>query len=177
MSRTPDERLYSSGSHDTFYLDPVLCQLRRPRWRRLCLHQVQRRRHLHALRSSRRQTGASPCSTSGTTCSWMDSRRRYALKRRAASINMGDIAMNQWQANLYTRTFIDDNKDGVSQSTEAGIPLIPVNVRLPRRQPRQQSRHRLHRHRQLQRDFPAVQLVRGGNRHYPLQEHRHPRRV
>ena len=37
--------------------------------------------------------------------------------------------MNQWQANVYTRTFIDENKDGVSQSTEGGIPLIPVAVR------------------------------------------------
>ena len=27
---------------------------------------------------------------------------------------MGEIAANQWQTNLYTRTFIDDNKDGVA---------------------------------------------------------------
>ena len=31
------------------------------------------------------------------------------------TIAMGDIASTQWQTNLYTRTFIDDNKDGISQ--------------------------------------------------------------
>ena len=45
------------------------------------------------------------------------------------TVNMGDIATNQWQANLYTRTFIDDNKDGISQSGEAGIPFANVAVR------------------------------------------------
>ncbi len=43
---------------------------------------------------------------------------------------MGDIAATQWQTNLYTRTFIDDNKNGISQSGEAGIPFANVAVRL-----------------------------------------------
>ena len=42
---------------------------------------------------------------------------------------MGDIASTQWQANVYTRTFIDDNKDGISQASEAGIPFANVAVR------------------------------------------------
>jgi hypothetical protein len=44
--------------------------------------------------------------------------------------NMGDIAGTQWQTDLQTRTFIDTNKDGVSQSTEGGIPFANVAVRL-----------------------------------------------
>ena len=28
-----------------------------------------------------------------------------------STTNMGEIATNQWQVNLYTRTFIDDNRD------------------------------------------------------------------
>ena len=28
--------------------------------------------------------------------------------------NLGDIATNQWQTNIYTRTFFDENRDGVS---------------------------------------------------------------
>ena len=44
--------------------------------------------------------------------------------------NMGNVAATQWQTNLYTRTFIDDNKDGISQSSEAGIPFANVAVRL-----------------------------------------------
>ena len=46
------------------------------------------------------------------------------------TVNMGDIATTQWQTNLYTRTFIDDNKDGISQPDEAGIPFANVAVRL-----------------------------------------------
>ena len=46
-----------------------------------------------------------------------------------ATVDLGDIAENQWQANIYTRTFLDDNKDGVSQAKEGGIPLVPVAVR------------------------------------------------
>jgi hypothetical protein len=44
--------------------------------------------------------------------------------------NLGDIASTQWETNLYTRTFIDDNKDGISQASEAGIPFANVAVRL-----------------------------------------------
>jgi len=35
---------------------------------------------------------------------------------------IGDIAATQWQTNLYTRTFMDDNKDGISQATERTWP-------------------------------------------------------
>ena len=44
--------------------------------------------------------------------------------------DMGHIAATQWQTNLYTRTFIDDNHDGVSQAAETGIPFANVAVRL-----------------------------------------------
>ncbi|MBV8806934.1 MAG: hypothetical protein JO042_17880, partial [Sinobacteraceae bacterium] len=43
---------------------------------------------------------------------------------------MGDIAATQWETNLYTRTFVDDNGDGVSQASETGIPFANVAVRL-----------------------------------------------
>jgi hypothetical protein len=48
----------------------------------------------------------------------------------AIGVDMGDIATTQWETNMYTRTFIDDNKDGISQSTEDGIPFQNVSVRL-----------------------------------------------
>src|ERR1035441_6757440 len=43
--------------------------------------------------------------------------------------DIGDVAEQQWQQNVYTRTFVDDNKDGVSQASEGGIPLINTTVR------------------------------------------------
>ena len=45
------------------------------------------------------------------------------------TVAMGDIPQQQWQSDLNTRTFIDDNKDGVYQSNELGIPLASVSVR------------------------------------------------
>jgi hypothetical protein len=36
--------------------------------------------------------------------------------------DLGQIAMNQWQANIYTRTFFDLNGDGVSNTDAGGNP-------------------------------------------------------
>jgi hypothetical protein len=51
-----------------------------------------------------------------------------------AAINMGEIATNQWQANIYTKSFIDLNGDGVAQDNEPGLTLVPIEHPLPRRQ-------------------------------------------
>ena len=40
-----------------------------------------------------------------------------------------EFPVNQWRANLYTRTFIDTNRDGVSQDTEPGLALVNTNIR------------------------------------------------
>ena len=40
------------------------------------------------------------------------------------TLALGNIGVQQWQANLYTRTYIDDNKDGIWEPNEIGIPLI-----------------------------------------------------
>jgi len=43
--------------------------------------------------------------------------------------NMGEIAMNQWQANIYTSTFFDANGNGVRDGTETGLTLVATNIR------------------------------------------------
>src|SRR5437016_7707215 len=43
--------------------------------------------------------------------------------------DMGQIAMNQWQANIYTKTFFDLNGDGVQEDTEPGLTLVNTNIR------------------------------------------------
>jgi hypothetical protein len=43
--------------------------------------------------------------------------------------DVGDIPVLQWHTNLYTRTYIDVNADGVSQDGEPGLALVPTNVR------------------------------------------------
>ncbi len=138
MSRTPDERLYSSGSHDSFYWTQCYASLGDPDgedfmftkcaadgtftfagvpagdWRVTLFDQWNDMLVDGLSTPVGLGTGYPVCSGPGST---------------ASNCNMGDIAENQWQANIYTRTFIDDNKDGVSQPTEGGIPLAPVAVR------------------------------------------------
>ncbi len=43
--------------------------------------------------------------------------------------DLGEIASHQWQADIYTRTFLDQNGDGVSQDAEPGLPLVSTNIR------------------------------------------------
>jgi hypothetical protein len=45
------------------------------------------------------------------------------------ALHMGNIGTQQWQANIYTRTYIDDNKDGIWESNEIGIPFIYTMIR------------------------------------------------
>ena len=131
LSRTPDERLYSTGSHDAFawtqcyvsFGDPdgedfaftkcnadgtfTLTGLPDGNWRITVFDQW----NDALVDGLSTPIGLSKGSTGGTT-------------------NIGDIATTQWETNLYTRTFVDDNKDGISQSSEAGIPFANVAVRL-----------------------------------------------
>lgn len=51
------------------------------------------------------------------------------LGPNARSVNVGDLAVLQWHTNLYTRSFIDLNRDGVSQDGEPGLTLVPTNIR------------------------------------------------
>ena len=41
-----------------------------------------------------------------------------------SALHLGNIGVQQWQSNIYTRTFVDDNKNGIKDSGEIGIPLI-----------------------------------------------------
>jgi hypothetical protein len=42
---------------------------------------------------------------------------------------LGDIATNQWQANIYTKSFFDQNGNGIQDPTEPGLTLVPTNIR------------------------------------------------
>jgi hypothetical protein len=131
LSRTPDERLYSTSTHDTYYWSQCYVSFGDP---------------------DGEDFAFTKCNADGTFTltglpdgdwrvtvfdQWNDLlvdglSTPIALSggKSGATTNMGDIASTQWETNLYTRTFIDDNKDGISQSTEAGIPFANVAVRL-----------------------------------------------
>ena len=89
MSRPPDERLYSSGSRDSFGFTQCYVSLGDTRRRRFRVHQVRRGWHLHVHGYSRLGTGDSPSSTSGTIRSWTAFRRPLRVIG-GQNLNMGD---------------------------------------------------------------------------------------
>ncbi len=128
LSRTPDERLYSSGSHDAFYWSQCYVSFGDP---------------------DGEDFAFTKCNGDGTFTltglpdgdwrvtifdQWndqlVDGLSTPVRLAGGTTTDLGDVASTQWQTNLYTRTFIDDNRDGRSQSTEAGIPFANVAVRL-----------------------------------------------
>jgi Abnormal spindle-like microcephaly-assoc'd, ASPM-SPD-2-Hydin len=46
-----------------------------------------------------------------------------------ASLPLGEIAMNQWQTNIYTKTFFDLNGNGIQDGNEQGLTLVSTNSR------------------------------------------------
>jgi FtsP/CotA-like multicopper oxidase with cupredoxin domain len=45
------------------------------------------------------------------------------------SLNLGNIGVQQWQSNVYTRLFVDDNKNGIKDPDEIGVPQVYTRVR------------------------------------------------
>ena len=139
MSRTPDERLYSSGSNDSFSFTQcyvslgdtdgedfaftkcnadgtfTLTGIPDGDWRVTVFDQWNDML-VDGLSTPVRLGSA------GNTCPGTGSDTTHC--------NMGEIAMNQWQANIYTRTFFDPNGLGVPQSdSQPGLALVPTNIR------------------------------------------------
>jgi hypothetical protein len=143
MSRTPDERLYSSGTYDSFSFTQcyvsfgdadgedfaftkcnadgtfTLSGLPDGDWRITVFDQWNDMLVDGLSTPVRLGSTANLCSGTGST---------------QRSCNLGDIAMNQWQANIYTQTFFDANGNGVrdtdaSGNQEQGLALVATNIR------------------------------------------------
>ncbi len=140
MSRTPDERLYSSGTSDSFAFTQCYVSLGDPDgedfaftkcnadgtftlsglpdgdWR-ITVFDQWNDMLVDGLSTPVRLGAAG----AGNVCPGTGSTQH--------SCNMGDIAMNQWQANIYTSTFFDANGNGVRDPGETGLTLVPTNIR------------------------------------------------
>jgi hypothetical protein len=131
LSRTPDERLYSTGSHDAYYWTQCYVSFGDPDGEDFAFAKC-------AGDGTFKLSGLPDGDWRLTVFDqWNDLlvdglSTPVGLSGGAtgATTNIGDVASTQWQTNLYTRTFIDDNKDGLSQSSESGIPFANVAVRL-----------------------------------------------
>jgi hypothetical protein len=123
LSRTPDQRLYASGSRDALIFTQCWVSLGDPdsedfmftkcdangnfkftnvpggNWR-LTIGDQWNDQIIDGL-STPANVGCVPVPPA-TTCSG-----------GLSSLNLGNIGVQQWQSNIYTRTFIDDNHNGI----------------------------------------------------------------
>jgi hypothetical protein len=127
MSRTPDERLYSSGDNSSFAFTQCYVSFGDPDGEDFAFTKC---------------NGDGSFSLSGLPDGdwritvfdqWndmlVDGLSTPVRLAGGNTVNMGDVAMNQWQANIYTSTFFDQNGDGVRQDKEPGLSLVATNIR------------------------------------------------
>ena len=134
LSRTPDQRLYASGSRDALIFTQCWVSLGDPdsedfmftkcdangnfkftsvpggNWR-LTIGDEWNDQIIDGL-STPANVGCVP-NPPATHCSG-----------GLSTLNLGNIGVQQWQSNIYTRTFVDDNHNGIWDANEIGIPLI-----------------------------------------------------
>ncbi|HYM07703.1 MAG TPA: hypothetical protein VEU11_14195 [Terriglobales bacterium] len=146
LSRTPDQRLYASGTRDALAWTQCWVSLGDPdgedfeftfcdadgnfkftsvpggEWR-LTIGDQWNDQIIDGL-STPANVGCTPNGTNGTTPPGT-----VVTCPGHQTLDMGHIGVQQWQSNVYTRTFIDDNKNGIFDGTEIGIPLIYTRVR------------------------------------------------
>jgi len=127
MSRTPDQRLYPSGSHDALYWTQSWVSLGDPDAEDFMFAWCDANGNFKFTGVP----GGSWRLTIGDQ--WndqiIDGLSTPANVTGGATLNLGQVGVQQWQANAYTRTFVDDNKDGLWQPTEVGIPFLATTVR------------------------------------------------
>ncbi|HKV76920.1 MAG TPA: hypothetical protein VJP02_02195 [Candidatus Sulfotelmatobacter sp.] len=140
MSHPADERLYGSGSNDIFSYTQCFASLGSPEgadfsfakcddqgnftlsnvpagdWR-LTIFDQWNDEIVDGISTPVRVGGG----TNATLC--------HGSGSNGTTCDMGEIGINGWKNNLYTRTFFDTNGDGVSQDNELGLALVPTNIR------------------------------------------------
>src|SRR5712691_11166967 len=110
MSRTPDERLYSSGDNSSFAFTQCYVSLGDPDGEDFAFTKC-------AADGSFSMSGLPNGDWRITVFDqWNDmlvDGLSTPVRLAGGTTNMGPIAMNQWQANIYTSTFFDANGNGV----------------------------------------------------------------
>jgi hypothetical protein len=124
-SRTPDERIYGSGTRDSFAFTQCYISLGDP---------------------DGQDFAFTKCKDDGTFAlqvpsgdwrvtifdQWNDQivdGISTPVRVSSSDVNMGEIGANQWQANIYTSTFFDANGNGVRDGNEDGLALVATNIR------------------------------------------------
>jgi len=127
MSRTPDQRLYPSGSRDGFTWTQCWVSLGDPDGIDFMFTKCDANGNFKFTKVP----GGNWRLTFGDQ--WndqiIDGLSTPANVTPGQTLNLGNIGVQQWQANIYTRTFIDDNKNGIFDPGEIGIPLIYTRIK------------------------------------------------
>jgi hypothetical protein len=127
MSRTPDERLYSSGDNSSFGFTQCYVSFGDPDGEDFAFTKCNS--------DGSFTLSALPDGDWRVTVfdQWndmlVDGLSTPVRLAGGATVNLGDLATNQWQANIYTSTFFDANKNGVRDPGEAGLSLVATNIR------------------------------------------------
>ena len=140
MSRTPDERLYGSGTHDSYAFTQCYVSIGDP---------------------DGEEFGFTKCDADGnfdfknvpagnwkittfdqwndqvvdgiTTPVGMCDPQSSIIPSNPtgckALVQMGEVAVHQWQSDIATRTFLDTDYSGVSDDSKPGLPLVVTNIR------------------------------------------------
>jgi hypothetical protein len=148
MSRTPDERLYGSGTHDAYSFTQCYVSIGDPDGAEFGLTKCDADGNFDF------PSGTVPAgnwkittfdqwndqvvdgiTTAVGMCDPQSSISPGTPTNCKPLVDMGEVAVHQWQSNIYTRTFLDKNGDGVSNvdgqgnPTEPGLPLVATNIR------------------------------------------------
>jgi hypothetical protein len=127
MSRTPDERLYSSGDNSSFAFTQCYVSLGDPDGEDFAFTKCDSNGNF--------TLSGLPDGDWRVTVfdQWndmlVDGLSTPVRLGKGATTNLGQIATNQWQANIYTATFFDTNGNGVRDSNEQGLTLVATNNR------------------------------------------------
>jgi hypothetical protein len=126
MSRTPDERLYSSGSNDSFAFTQCFVSIGDPDGEDFAFTKC----------DSNGQFTLSGLPNGDWRVTVFDQWNDMLVDGLSTPVRlaggttpMGDIAINQWQANIITSTFFDQDGNGVRGPNEPGLSLVATNIR------------------------------------------------
>ncbi len=134
MSRTPDERLYGSGTHDSYAFTQCYVSLGDPDGADIAFTKCDHDGNFDL-------TGIPAGNWKITTFDqWNDQVvdgittpvgmcDPGTTSNCKSLVDMGEVAVHQWQANIYTRTFLDTDFSGVSTDAKPGLPLVDTNIR------------------------------------------------
>ncbi len=130
MSRTPDERLFSSGDNSSFSFSQCYVSFGDPDGEDFAFTKCN-------ADGSFKLTGLPNGDWRVTVFDQWNDMLVDGLStpvgisggRNGTTVNLGQIATNQWQANIYTSTFYDQNGNGIQDGSEPGLALVATNIR------------------------------------------------